>query len=134
MSTKTLLVTKRNGDEFQIDIPENWKITFGPTCVGVGKTAGVERIPLCLRIYESDTLQRAIFTDVVSFRDMSIPIRIKQTNIQEKVGYVEYDGKRKQTSFQAKTSEWINPDTGDFESKLLNMPSDLEMGFEQSEQ
>lgn len=131
MGTKTLLVTKKDGSEFQIDIPEEWKVTFGPAAVGMSKVMAGERMPLCLRIYESETLQRAIFTDIVSFRDMSIPIRVKQINVQEKHGYVEFDGKRKQTTFQATTSEWVDPDIAiEPEAKLLDIPSDKEMGLE----
>ena len=67
-------------------------------------------MPMALRFYESDTKQRAIFTDVVSFRDTSIAIEEERQNVQEKDGYMECDGRKKRVSFQAKTREWINPD------------------------
>lgn len=66
---KTYLV-KTSREELQIDIPENWKVTYGPISPGKGSYGGY-----ALRIYESDTKQRAIFTDVTSFRDLSIPVR-----------------------------------------------------------
>ena len=65
---------------------------------------------MALRFYENSDKQRAIFIDVVSFRDMSIPIEQEITKVQEKEGYMECDGVRKKTTFSAQTSEWINPD------------------------
>ena len=125
MGDRTLLVRKKDGSEFQIDIPEEWKVTFGPIAIGASKSDG--RIPIALRIYETEKLQRAIFTDVDSFRDMSIPIREKHVNVQTKDGFVEVDGSRKRTSFQAQTFEWIDPDDTPEGGKLLSMPSDQEV-------
>lgn len=122
---RTLLITQKNGDETQIDVPETWKITFGPAVVGMPKSEG--RVPMALRIYETEKLQRAIFTDVTSFRDMSIPIRVKKVNVQEKDGFMECEGVRKRTTFQASTTEWINPDEEVEDKPLLTMPTDAEM-------
>ncbi len=82
-------------------------------------------MPLALRFYESETKQRAIFTDVVSFRDTSIKIEEKLVRIQEKDGYVECEGTRKRTTFQAKTTEWINPD--EEKDGVPMLPSDKDM-------
>lgn len=73
-TVKTYLIDTNQGS-LQIDIPENWKVTYGPVSPGA-KGYGND---LALRIYESDTKQRAIFTGVRSFRDMSIPVRRKIT-------------------------------------------------------
>lgn len=124
--TRTLLITKQNGDEIQVDIPVHWKVTFGPAFVNHGpKMEG--RIPMALRIYESDKMQRAIFTDVVAFRDLSIPMRIKQVKTQSKDGFMECEGVRKRTTFQATTHEWVNPDEKASDTKQLDMPKDSEM-------
>ena len=127
MSTekRTLLIKHDNGDETQIEIDASWKVTLGPLVVG-GKEPG-KRIPIALRVYETETLQRAVFTDVTWFRDMSIPIKVKRTSINEKDGFVECDGIRKRTTFQATTTEWINPDTGVQSENLLKMPEDSEI-------
>jgi len=124
--TVTYLITKTDGSEFQIDIPSAYRVTFGPAFVGGGPQVN-GKIPMALRFYESEKAQRAIFTDVASFRDMSIPMRIKQVKTQTKHGFVEFEGVRKQTTFQASTSEWIDPDNSDDKPKLLNMPTDAEI-------
>jgi hypothetical protein len=127
MDEKTYLVTKIDGSEFQITVPETWKVTFGPATKGNTSYSGEQRLkmPMALRFYESETKQRAIFTDVVSFRDMSIKIKIKKNRVQEKDGYMECDGVRKRTIFQATVSEWIDPD--EVKPELPMLPSDKEM-------
>lgn len=124
---RTLLIEKTNGEEFQVDIPVTWKVTFGPAVPFTSKESG-KTIPTALRIYESEKMQRAIFTDVISFRDLSIPMRIKKTHTQEKDGFMECEGIRKRTTFQATTSEWVNADEEvKREPALLQMPTDSEM-------
>ena len=130
MATRTLLITRNNGEEIQIDIPEDWKVTFGPAAAGISMTdRSGKNMPMALRIYETEKLQRAIFLDVVSFRDMSIPIRIKRVDTQEKDGFMECEGIRKRTIFQASTVNWINPDAEVPEENLpkLSMPKDSEI-------
>lgn len=130
--TRTLLITKTNGDEVQIDIPESYKVTFGPAFVTTKEEISGKKVPMALRIYESDKMQLAIFTDVVGFRDMAIPIRVKQIKNQTKQGFVECEGVRKHTTFTATTSEWVNPDaTTEEKPKLISRPADSEM-FEES--
>lgn len=60
---------------FEIVVPEAWKVTFGPVSVGGGRVNGEGAGSMALRFYEDDKRQRAIFTGVRSFRDLSIPIR-----------------------------------------------------------
>jgi len=65
-----------------VEIPGNWKITFGPwspqTRSDAPKTyseADNQRKPgWILRVYEGKEKQRAVFTNVESFRDLSIPL------------------------------------------------------------
>lgn len=66
MALKSYEILFKNGKTKIIDIDEEWKITFGPMVPG-SKSA-----ELCLRIYESKEKQRALFRDVIEFRDMSI--------------------------------------------------------------
>jgi len=103
----TYLIVHTDGTERRITVPSDWKVTFGPVAKGVNKTY---QMPLALRFYENETRQRAIFTDVVSFRDMSIPILIRKEKTQEKKGFMECEGQKKATTFKATISEWINPD------------------------
>ena len=70
---------------YQIDVPADWKVTFGPVAVGATNKRGYgdSSGSMALRFYESDTKQRAIFTGVHSFRDVSIPLRRKIKNVTE---------------------------------------------------
>ena len=106
--TRTLLIKQSNEAEIQIDIPADWKITFGPLFTSSEKFHS--RTPAALRIYETDKTQRAIFTDVIWFRDMSIPIRIKRKDVWEKQEYTERGGERKRTSQSKATAKWVDPD------------------------
>jgi len=126
--TRTLLITKTDGEEIQIDIPSTYKVTFGPAFVGKKDEIGGKQVPMALRVYESDKMQLAIFTNVSSFRDIAIPMRIKKINTQTKQGIMEADGVKKATTFQVSTTEWLNPDADpQNEKKLLPMPTDQEM-------
>jgi hypothetical protein len=107
----TYLIEFKNGKRQKITVPSSWKVTFGPAVAGANKADDRGRtIPMAIRFYESENKQRAIFTDVASFRDTSIEIVEEQINIQEKQGFVEVDGQRKATSFRAETRDWVNPD------------------------
>ena len=67
-TTRTLLV-KTRGETLKIDVPAEWKITFGPL-----SQRGYED-GNALRLYEAETKQRAVFTNVLWFRDLSIPVK-----------------------------------------------------------
>ena len=115
----TYLIEFENGKRQKVTVPSNWKVTFGPAAKGTEHATGRgQKMPLALRFYESDKVQKAIFTDVVGFRDTSIEIQEEVVNVSEKQGYVEYEGKRKKTSFQATTREWVNPDKVDDKPQL----------------
>lgn len=68
--TRTLLV-KTTRETFRITVPAEWKITFGSPG---GNRGGFGSDGNELRLYETDKQQRACFTSVVSFRDLSIPV------------------------------------------------------------
>jgi hypothetical protein len=67
---RTMLVETRK-EKFKITIPADWKVTFGKPMQGRGYEDENSRE---LRIYEAETKQRACFTGVLSFRDLSIPM------------------------------------------------------------
>lgn len=62
------------GETYRIEIPATFKVTYGT--LHPGTRPGAEG--LVLRIYESDTKQRAIFRDVRSFRDLSLSVLRKK--------------------------------------------------------
>lgn len=61
------------GGEFVIEVPANWKITFGAVNPGANTHA---RDLHCLRLWEGEKL-RAVYCDVRGFRDLSIPLARK---------------------------------------------------------
>lgn len=71
-STRTLLV-ERDFGTFKIEIPSNWKVTCGSPGGNRGFDSGGNKE---LRIYEAENKQRACFTGVRSFRDLSIPYSV----------------------------------------------------------
>ena len=67
--TRTLLVERGGKDKFRIEIPADWKVTFGKS--GGNRGFDGERE---LRIYENESKQRACFVGVTAFRDLAIPV------------------------------------------------------------
>lgn len=92
---RTLLVNTKK-EELRVTIPADYKVTFGPVQPG---SRGYGDEGNCLRIYESETKQRAVFVNVVSFRDLSIPVerRVKRTKEKQKREY-DADGNLKENS------------------------------------
>lgn len=70
MSDRTIEIRFTSGPPKRVTIPETWKVTFGS--VVPGKAA----VAYGLRLWESDDKQRAVFTDVASFRDISIEVQV----------------------------------------------------------
>lgn len=77
MATKTLLVTKEDGKEFKITVPEDSRTTFGPWSPPTdrAKTYGDRSMTGTLRIYKGKTKATedviAVFSGVASFRDIT---------------------------------------------------------------
>lgn len=69
------LVNQDRG-EFVLEIPADWKVTFGAVNPG-GNSVGRHDLH-CLRIWEGEKL-RGVFCDVRGFRDLSIPLMRKVT-------------------------------------------------------
>jgi hypothetical protein len=128
----TYIIEFENHQKRRITVPSSWKVTFGPATAGSNKpTTGYNhKMPMAIRFYESKDKQRAIFTDVVSFRDTSIIFEEEVVNTKIKEGFVEVDGVRKATSFSATTKEWVSPDSIVKDEPRLLMPTDEEMDLE----
>lgn len=84
MANRTYEILHSNGMKRSISIPEEWKVTYGPCVPGALSNGpfGKKQMPFALRVYESKEKQRAIFTDVVSFMDTSIPMSIDMSEMQ----------------------------------------------------
>jgi len=71
VETRVLLVERSRSERFKIEVPADWKVTFGSPG---GNRGGFPDEGKELRIYEAENKQRACFTGVRSFRDLSIPV------------------------------------------------------------
>ena len=100
-----------SGGLFRIDIPEDWKVTYAPVSPAGAKGYGGDPT-LALRVYENDTKQRAIFTNVRSFRDLSIPVQRLEV---KKKGSDSWEADRNGSKSSSETvieRRWV-PDTND---------------------
>jgi hypothetical protein len=68
--TRTLLVEDKNG-KFKVTIPAGAKVTFGALH---GSSDKFHQSGNVLRIYETKERQIAVFTNVIAFRDLALPI------------------------------------------------------------
>ena len=80
--TRTLLIETVR-EELQLEVPAKWKITFGALQPGQSQSYGRDTNGTVLRIYESDKQQRAVFRDVLSFRDLSMPLKRRVVTTKE---------------------------------------------------
>ena len=109
---RTYVLTLKDGDIRKITIPSSWKITFGNVVPYQGKDArhnNEQRI--ALRLYEGtkDNL-RAVFTDVVSFRDISFPVLERRTTVQRQAAQKHTNHGMKDVVVEARVTEWVDPD------------------------
>lgn len=72
--TRTYEIVTSHGKQ-RITVPETHKVTFGAVVPGA-KANSYSGGGWGLRIWESADKQRAVFSDVVSFRDLSIPVEV----------------------------------------------------------
>jgi hypothetical protein len=106
-SKTTYLLTMKDGDLKKITIPSSWKLTFGclfPGSKGIAPSGGA-----ALRVYDG-TQQKAVFTDVESFRDMGIQIEERITTTKQETYTKQGDGAGKAVVVEAQIHEWRNPD------------------------
>jgi hypothetical protein len=94
---------RQSSERFRIDIPANWKVTFGPLAPGSKFGSG----GYALRVYESETKQRAVFVGVDSFRDLSIPYRKYVKNAKSQSQAMSSDKKRSSSSEVEFSDEWV---------------------------
>lgn len=87
---RTYEVVTKDGT-FRIDVPANAKITFGPI-IGVNGKPGYDGGGNSLRIWEGDKIQRALFLGVQSFRDLSLPMKVRAVRLFGTENWTKDDG------------------------------------------
>lgn len=95
---------ERTEGTYRITVPAAWRVTYGLLHPGSKDRYGQEGY--VLRIYETDTKQRAVFTNVLSFRDLSIETERKVLNINGKREYASSSTTRKESSEQNVEVAW----------------------------
>lgn len=70
------LVNTRTNQDFVIEIPANWKLTFGYVNPAGSRDSYNRGDGHCMRVYEGEKL-RAVYGDVTGFRDLAIPLARK---------------------------------------------------------
>lgn len=73
-----LLVSKQRGADFIIEIPADWRVTFGYVNPSKSSDGFRNNEGHCLRVWEGEKL-RGVWGDVTGFRDLSIPLASKVT-------------------------------------------------------
>jgi hypothetical protein len=109
---KEYLVERKSG-KFTVEVPGDWKVTFGAMAPG-GKNPYSGHGGWTLRFYETKEKQRAVFTDVVSFRDLSIPVK-KLVQKVDKESTFKSDGKgNTKATDNVKVEEFFVKDVDEF--------------------
>lgn len=112
---RTYILELKNGDTRKVTFPAHWKLTFGNVLPYQGKDQKnhVEH-RIALRVYgDSKEDLRAVMLDVVSFRDQSIGVLERRTSVQRKGGTLKTEHGSKDVVYEARMTEWVNPDKED---------------------
>lgn len=107
MDNKTKYLVSDDRGEFVIELPADWKITFGfvNPAIPSGDYRG-GRSGHCLRVYEGKAL-RAVLGNVTAVRDLSIPFARK---VEKQTG----------------SAQWTSDSLGNFEANhKVNVDHDL---------
>lgn len=101
----TYLLEMKDGSKKKITVPSEWRVTFG--ALYPGKEANHSKTGL--RFY-SGNKQHAVFTEVESFRDMSIQIEEENIKKQQETFYKDTPDGKKSFVVEGTVREWVNPD------------------------
>lgn len=99
----------QDGTQKKLVIPADWKITFGALVPGQKESAG----KIGLRLWsgaKGNEIQHAVFTNVDSFRDMSIEILEQVEERQTEIYRKEGDESGEAIHADVRVKKWINPD------------------------
>jgi paraquat-inducible protein B len=114
-NTRTYILELKNGDTRKVTFPDHWRLTFGNVLPYQGKEQrnAVEH-RIALRIYgDSKEDLRGVMLDVVSFRDSSMGVLEKRTSVQRKGGTLRTEHGSKDVVYEARMTEWVDPDKED---------------------
>lgn len=106
---RRLLLTMADGTQKKLEIPEDWKVTFGALIPGQKESAG----KIGLRLWSGSKgreMQHAVFTDVASFRDMSISILEQIEERQTETFVKQGDDSGEAIHADVRVKKWVNPD------------------------
>lgn len=113
-ATKTYVLDLKNGDTRKITVPAHWKLTYGNVVPYQGKNAHTGEARIALRLYDGGKENlRAVYTDVVSFRDADIGTLEKRTQVQRKASQKQTDKGMRDVIVEARVTEWVDPDNED---------------------
>ena len=115
METTTYEIVTNDG-KYRITIPTTFKVTFGPVAVGGKLRGGGYGEPggsMALRIYESDTKQRAVFVGVKSFRDISIPLMHELVKVSGEEKFVSSEDLTESKRKSVTERKWVKVDDND---------------------
>jgi len=74
--TRTYEIEQARDRIIRITIPATYKVTYGPVIGAAGKPSYGSG-GMAFRVWETDKLQRGLWNDVVSFRDVSISVQVR---------------------------------------------------------
>lgn len=107
--TKTYFVERDGGRHQRVTVPASWKVTFGPLVPGKNFTGAGNNHP-ALRFWESANQQRMVITDVKSFRDVSIKVEERRTQMKQQRMTQQTEHGAKDVIVEGSVSEWVDPD------------------------
>jgi hypothetical protein len=106
---RRLLLVMQDGTQKKIEIPDDWKVTFGALIPGQKESAG----KIGLRLWsgkKGQEMQHAVFTDVSSFRDMSFDILEQVEERQTETFVKQGDESGEAIHADVRVKKWVNPD------------------------
>lgn len=109
---KVLHLVLRDGKAKRITIPEEWKVTFGPLVPGA-KDGTNGSSSTALRLWSGKKgaeIQHAVFTNVESFRDMSIEIMEEHEDVRQETYVKQGDEEGEAIRAEVRVKKWVNPD------------------------
>lgn len=106
---RRLLLTMQDGTQKKIEIPDDWKVTFGALIPGQKESAG----KIGLRLWSGKKgaeMQHAVFTEVASFRDMSFEVLEQVEERQTETFVKQGDESGEAIHADVRVKKWVNPD------------------------
>lgn len=129
---KTYILELKGGDTRKITIPAHWRLTYGNVLPYQGKDARHQmEHRIALRVYDGskDNL-RAVYTDVVAFRDADIGTLEKRVKVQRRNIQRATPHGAKDFAIEARMTQWVDPDNEsneeDVPGEFLHLPPGAE--------